>query len=76
MYIKIKDGEIKNSTKDIYTWLDADLVRNCLWYKMLYKMADNKDTEKIYKNRYDICRIEMEKRGIHKDEYGYFYKNV
>lgn len=75
MYIKAKDGEMKESTKDIYTWFDEDLVRNYIWYKMLYKMADAK-MEKVYQNRYTICRLEMEKRGIHKDEYGNFYKNA
>ena len=75
MYIKIKDGELKENTSKIYEWSDEDIVRNYLWYKMLYKMADT-DNETRYQNRYTICRIEMNKRKIHKDDNGYFYKNV
>lgn len=75
MYIKIKEGEIKDNTKEIYKWNDEDLVRNYLWYKMLYKMSDT-EMEARYQNRYTVCRIEMQKRGIHKTEEGYFYKNA
>ena len=76
MNINIQNGEIKNTTKNIHKWSDEDLVRNYMNNKMLYKMSDNKDTEKRYKNRYDICRIEMIRRKIKNDGYGNFYKNV
>lgn len=75
MYINAKNGELKNGTKDIYKWSDEDLVRNYVNNRMLYKMAD-KETEIKYQNRYTICRIEMNKRGIKNDGYGNFYKNV
>ena len=69
-------GEIKNGTKNIYRWSDEDLVRNYINNKVLYKMADTKDLEIRYQNRYTICRIEMNRRKIQQDNYGEFYKNV
>ena len=71
MYIKMKEGELKDNTSKIYEWSDEDLVRNYLWYKMLYKMSDT-DNETRFQNRYTVCRIEMQKRGIHKTPTLYF----
>ena len=76
MYINAKNGELKNGTKDIYKWSDEDLVRNYINNKVLYKMADTKDLEIRYQNRYTICRIEMIRRKIQQDNYGEFYKNA
>ena len=73
--IEYNNGKIKDTTKDIHKWSDEDLVRNYINNRMLYKMAD-KGTEVRYQNRFVVCRIEMNRRGIHKNEYGEFYKNV